>query len=199
MKIIINGSDAALKVDNLLRVSDVIELIKASIDPEHMIANILIDGKELTDTDWTAPVAQFGTAIVEIDTLTPKDFVDMRMAMSASVVRECFMQFRDSRKLFQAAQMQDGNKRLIQAVNTAQAFFEWYGSLMELVPSDGRPRYDITNQVQDITTVCKRICQQQLYQSWWALGETLEKELEPKLDKLEDFCRKFDTASARAA
>ena len=33
--------------------------------------------------------------------------------------------------------------------------------------------------------------QQQLYQSWWAIGETLEKDLEPKLDALEDQCRKF--------
>jgi hypothetical protein len=45
--------------------------------------------------------------------------------------------------------------------------------------------------VEDIAECCKRICQQQLYQSWWALGETIEKELEPKLDKLEDFCRSF--------
>jgi hypothetical protein len=44
--------------------------------------------------------------------------------------------------------------------------------------------------VTEISETCKKICQQQLYQSWWALGESLEKELEPKLDKLEDACRK---------
>jgi hypothetical protein len=53
-----------------------------------------------------------------------------------------------------------------------------------------RDRLDISTQVQDISETCKKICQQQLYQSWWALGESLEKDLEPKLDKLEDVCRR---------
>lgn len=90
--------------------------------------------------------------------------------------------------------MQDGNRKLVCAVNTLQAFFEWFGSLMELVPQQDRPRYDISSQVRDISEVCKRICQQQLYQSWWALGESIGKELEPKLDNLEDFCRRFGAA-----
>ncbi|MEI7489443.1 MAG: hypothetical protein WCJ72_18910, partial [Chryseobacterium sp.] len=58
--------------------------------------------------------------------------------------------------------------------------------------------YDIEKQVIEIGEVCQKICQQQLYQSWWALGETIEKELEPKLDQLETFCRRFQE-SAKAA
>jgi hypothetical protein len=85
-----------------------------------------------------------------------------------------------------------GNKRLKSAVDTLRAFFEWYGTLLQLVPDIKRDKLDISTEVQDISETCKKICQQQLYQSWWALGETLEKELEPKLDKLEDFLRKFE-------
>ena len=61
---------------------------------------------------------------------------------------------------------------------------------MQLVSETKREKLDISSQVVEISETCKKICQQQLYQSWWALGESLEKDLEPKLDKLEDACRR---------
>lgn len=192
--VIINGEKAPIKSDGLPRMSDLVELIKGWIDPQHMITKILINGQDLADTDWTASLSKWGTAIVEVETGTPESFVSDRLGQAAHVVRCAYMEFRDARKCFQEGSMQDGNRKLVCAVNTLQAFFEWFGSLMELVPQQDRPRYDISSQVRDISEVCKRICQQQLYQSWWALGESIGKELEPKLDNLEDFCRRFGAA-----
>ena len=87
--------------------------------------------------------------------------------------------------------MEDGNRQLVRAVNTLQAFFEWYSTLLEIVPEDERPQFVLDQEINSVSTVCKKICQQQLYQSWWALGETLENELEPALDVMEDRCRGF--------
>jgi hypothetical protein len=163
-----------------------------------MITQLLLDGRELGDNDWSAPSGAHSTAIIEVETDTPEAFVADRFAKASAVVRECYMQFRDARKSFQAGNTQKGNQQLILAVDTARAFFEWYGVILDLVPVAERPRYDISKQVGEISGICKRICQQQLYQSWWALGETLERELEPKLDALEDFCRKFEASAAAA-
>lgn len=196
MKVIVNGKEASLQCEGLSKVSEVIELIKSMIDPDHMITVLMLNGKELEDKDWTASTAEYGTAIFEVETGTPASFVADRFGLASNIIRSCFMEFRDARKGFQAGKMQQGNHCLIQAVNTARAFFEWYSSLIDLVPQQERSRYDISPQVQEISTICKRICQQQLYQSWWALGETLEKELEPKLDKLEDFCRNFQPSAS---
>ena len=85
--------------------------------------------------------------------------------------------------------MQAGNQNLIKAVNTLQAFFQWYSSMVVLLPPEERQAWKIEDQVNELSDTCKRICQQQLYQSWWALGETIKTQLEPQLDKLEDFCR----------
>ena len=185
----INGQESSIKGESVPRVVDLVELIKANIDPAHMITRILLDGRELEEKEWFSPTTQLGTAIFEIETGTPSEYVADRLGRAADVVRACFIDFRDSRKFFQAGDMTTGNKKLVVAVNTLKAFFEWYGSLLELVPAADRAKHDITPQVQALGESCKKICQQQLYQSWWALGETLEKELEPKLDKLEDFCR----------
>ena len=187
----INGQESGVGGGAPLKVADLVELIKASIDPEHMITSILIDGRELADEDWTANTGSYGTAIIEFETDTPENFLRERFGMAASVVNACFAEFRDARKAFQGGDMIEGNQRLVQAVNTARSFFEWYGTLLELVPKDKKNYYDIRPQTDQIVETCKKICQQQLYQSWWALGETLQNELEPKLDKLDDFCRKF--------
>ena len=192
MRVIINGQESSIKGTELPKVADMVELIKASIDPAHMITQLLLNGKELDDKDWSAPCGAFETAIVEVETDTPARFIEDRLSKSSAVVQACYMEFRDARKSFQSGDMQRGNQQLMTAVNTARAFFEWYGVIFELVSPEQRPTYDISAQVTEISAICKRICQQQLYQSWWALGETLEKELEPKLDKLEDFLRKFD-------
>ena len=195
MSVVINGQESAIKGGGLSTFGDLIELIKSAIDPDHMITSIMIDGRELTDADWTSHPGRVETSIIEIETGTPESFAADRLAKASEVVRACFMEFRDARKAFQDGQMQVGNKKLLQAVNTLQAFFEWYGTMMELVPAADKARYDLTPKIMELSEVCKRICQQQLYQSWWALGESIEKELEPKLDKLEDFCRTFKTVN----
>ena len=187
----INGSESGIDSAGLQKLTELVELIKTSIDPEHMITRILVDGRDISEQEWSAGLNQFGTAIIEVETNTPESFVTDRMSRAADIVGSCYLEFRNARKQFQAGDMVQGNQGLIKAVNTTKAFFDWYGTIVQLVSPEKAARFDITTQVADIADCCKRICQQQLYQSWWALGETLEKELEPKLDKLEDFCRRF--------
>lgn len=190
MKIRINGKEAQLSVDGLPRFTDVIELIKASIDPDHILTGIFINEREVQEDEWAMTVTQMADVTIDVTSGSAESYVSERLDDAPNVVRSCFLEFRDARKSFQDGDMQTGNRRLKVAVDTLRAFFEWYGTLMQLVPEANRSKLDITPQVKDISETCKRICQQQLYQSWWALGESLEKELEPQLDKLEDVCRR---------
>jgi hypothetical protein len=186
----INGEESSVGGESSSKVTDLVELIKSIIDPDHMITSILINGRDLAEDEWYSTVNQLGTSIIEVETGTPEEFVADRLSKSSDVVRACYVEFRDARKGFQEGDMNIGNQRLVTAVNTLKAFFEWYKTLVTLVPEEKREFFNMEKQVSEISDVCKRICQQQLYQSWWALGESLEKELEPKLDALEDFCRK---------
>jgi len=201
LRVRINGDYSDISCDSVPRFSDLVELIKTVIDPEHMITSILLDEREVTDDDWFKPLGQIAASVVDISTGRPEVYVADRIQEASGVVRSCYFEFRDARKGFQDGDMQTGNKRLKVAVETLRAFFEWYGTLLQLVPESNRGRLDISPQVTDISETCKKICQQQLYQSWWALGESLEKDLEPKLDKLEDACRRAarEIQSASAA
>lgn len=192
----INGADSAINTSRLSKFTDLIELVKASIDPDHMITEIRINGHELEEQDWAATLSQIGDAVIDIITGTPESYAAEKLSQSSDIVKACYVEFRDARKNFQAGKMVDGNQALMRAVNTAKSFFEWYATIMQILPAERQSQYDISAQVLEISDICKKICQQQLYQSWWALGETLEKELEPKLDSLEDFCKRFTSPTA---
>lgn len=186
----INGQDSTINTAGIQKITDLVELVKTVIDPAHIITTLLIDGRELEEHEWTAPISQFDNSVIEIETGDPEEYVFKRIAAAPDIISNCFIGFRSARKDFQAGQMQSANRKLLSAVNTLREFFSWYATLLELLDVSKRPAFDITTQVRELTETCKGICQQQLYQSWWAIGETLEKELEPQLDKLEDHCRK---------
>lgn len=186
----VNGQALGIPVERVQTFADLIELVKSSIDPEHMVTAILLDGRDMRDEEWTMSPAQLQGDRLEFSSGRPEVYVAERLQDASSVVRSCFFEFRDARKGFQDGDTTAGNKRLKVAVDTLKAFFEWYGTLMQLVPDAARAKLDISEEVVSISETCKKICQQQLYQSWWALGESIEKDLEPKLDKLEDTCRK---------
>lgn len=180
----INGEDSGLSTAGLSRVTDVVELIKNTIDPDHMIVTILLDGRELDEEDWTAPISSVATSIFEIETGTPESFVASRMEIAPGILDSTLQAFQSSRESFKDGKMNEGNLRLKDAVTTLQAFFEWYTSMVNLVPEEQKADFDLGVELDDVVETCKKICQQQLYQSWWALGETLENELEPRLGQL---------------
>lgn len=186
----INGEFSNINCAATPRFTDLVELVKVSIDPEHMITSILLDGRDLTEIEWGQNTAQMAGEILDIETGPPALYVADRIQDASHVVRACLFELRDARKGFQDGDAVAGNQRLKVGVDTLRAFFEWYGTLLHLVPTQSRSKLDITPHIQDISETCQKICQQQLYQSWWAIGESIEKELEPKLDKLEDVCRR---------
>jgi len=186
----INGAESKLNIEGVQKITDLIELVKTVIDPAHIITNFLIDGRELEDQEWTAPLSQFENSNIDIETGEPEVYVYSRLATSPDIISNCYSGFRSARKDFQDGNMQTANRKLLTAVNTLREFFSWYGTLLELLDEDKRKKFDITEDVKKLSDICKGICQQQLYQSWWAIGETIEKELEPQLDRLENTCRK---------
>ena len=186
----INGRDQSLNIAGLQRVTDVVELIKSQIDPDHMITNIFVNGDEMADDLWTGSATQLETAIIEVETDNPETYVAERLNQAGAIIQNCFLQFRETRKTFQDGKSQAANQKLSAAVDTLKAFFDWYGTIISLVPEERRDTANLQGHAQKILETCQKICQFQLYQSWWAVGQAIEKDLEPALDSLEDYCRK---------
>ncbi|MGI6680663.1 MAG: hypothetical protein ACOX3T_04180 [Bdellovibrionota bacterium] len=184
--ILINGQAWEAPVQNSLKMTELVELVKSSIDPSQIITGILLNGKDLEDSDWNGYVSMESTDILEIETDTVENYIEDRISVCPNIITQCYLQFRRARKLFQNGESFDANNKLVEAVQALKSFFDWYSTLLALMTEAQKEKYDIEEYANRIYETCKKICQQQLYQSWWELGELLEKELEPTLDELED-------------
>lgn len=182
----INGQDWKAPMQDSLKMTELVELIKSSIDPSQIITGILLNGKDLEESDWNGYVSDYKTNVLEVETDTIENYIEDRIGLCPNIITQCYLQFRRARKLFQNGESFDANKKLVEAVKALKAFFDWYSTLLTLMTPAQKEKYDLKDHVSKIFETCKKICQQQLYQSWWALGELLEKELEPELDTLED-------------
>jgi hypothetical protein len=187
----VNGAESQQSFAPTTRVTEMVELVKAVLDPEHMITAIGVDGRELEEHEWASPLSAFPGSCFELTTGKSSEYIADRLSIAPEVISSCYMEFRDARKKFHAGDQAEGNRSLVQAVSTTRNFFAWFATLSDLMEAPQRAKFNIDSQVREISDVCKRICQQQLYQSWWAIGETIQRELEPKLDSLEDHIRKI--------
>ena len=71
------------------------------------------------------------------------------------------------------------------AVKDLNAFLKWYSIVIE-TSSDVKNRFDqsIAPYLSELTKICEQLVQQQLYNSWFAIGDTIEGQLEPLLKNL---------------
>jgi hypothetical protein len=198
MQVKINAQESNLPVALSTKFSDFVELVKSIIDPDHMITDIKIDGGNIFLDNWLLPLQSVSdsngralneTTIIEVETDLPVKYVYTQLSKCPRAVQACYLEFRDARKTFQSGDSQLGNKKLLGASQTLKAFFDWYITLLQITPEEFRSLINLETHAEEILSVCKRICELQLYRSWWPLSEIIEKELEPKLDTLEDKCR----------
>jgi len=168
---------------------ELIELVKASIDPDSMITSIQLAGENLTDQDWTRPVATMTEQTVEIATGTKEDFVKQRLSSSPDVVTHMIELLEDAAQLFEVSASFEGSEKFKKAIDEFQAFLGWFNTLFSLKPVvlEGREEEFIAHVVK-LTATSEELLQQQLHQSWWAISETIRKTLVPQLEELRNYC-----------
>jgi hypothetical protein len=199
VSILINGTASPLSSTGLSKVSDLIELIRAHIDPDHMIVDILLDEKPLREEQWNSTPQSLGSGTLSLKTDTARNYVKARLSEAPEVAQVLFVQFRDARKTFTLGDHRGGNERLARAVRTLNDFLHWYSTVLQLATESEKNAFAITSFMTDITKIAQTLSNHQMYQSWWAIAETIQKNLEPKLEQMEDFLRKTAWEAAQAA
>lgn len=190
--VLIDGKPFAAPLGAVNSMTDLIELIRASIDPDTMITSVLLGGKELGDVDWRVPLSVHGTQVLEVTTGSRERYLADRFASSVDYVDHIKEEFAFARSCYEEGKNADANNAMIAAVNDLNAFLNWYNTLLSLAPGDLEQQLSLfRDQVTAISRTCEQMLQQQMYNSWWAIGETMKNELEPKLMTLKDACGDF--------
>ena len=195
----VDGNQLYSDIGGIRSMADLVELVKASIDPETIIIAMQIGGRAVTDSDWRTPLNVHGATTFEVTTGRKDAFVSERLTQTPLIIDHIISEFTVARERFQTGSSKDANTALGTAVDDLRAFVEWYNSLLGM--SGAIPENQISefvSHMQSISKTCEQVLQQQLYQSWWALGETLQSKLEPQLHSFKDSCEKYLQGGASA-
>lgn len=185
----VDGSNFPVNPGSVKTIAELVELVKASIDPESIITSVVIDGNELTESDWRVPLSVHGNSAVAINSGSRMEYVHRRMETAPIYVERIGESFLKSANLLRNGDITGGNTEYAKAVGDFKAFVSWYDTLLKMMPvkAEGElEKYNAT--IRDITDVCEQLVQQQLYKAWWAIADTVEKRLLPELSALRTSC-----------
>lgn len=185
----VDGQAFAADVSSMSTMGDLIELIKASIDPDTIITQMILSGKPLSDADWRSPLNAHRDAILEIATGDKHAYLIERMGTAEHYLTQIVEEFTQSANGYREGKQEDANALLASSVDDLLAFVNWYLTLLSVEPVQMQREIETFNtHIQSIQEICQQLLQQQMFQSWWALGETITAKLIPELQSLKEFC-----------
>lgn len=185
----IDGNPFLVDLSDVKVMGDLVELIKATIDPDTIIIAIRLDGRDLVEADWRTPLVVLSSNTLDIDTGSKDKYVEDRLLAAEDFVGRITNEFVKAGNLYLTGDTDRANVGLSSAVQDLQAFVGWYATLLSMNPNAmAQTMVQFNSHIERIHRICEQLLEQQLYQSWYILGQTLQGELEPELDNLRNFC-----------
>lgn len=192
VSVLVNGEEHFAGQSDAKSMGDLIELVKASMDPEVMITSINLSGEKLVDQDWSRSVSSLDGEVVQILTGDPEDFVTERISTSADVISHIIAQMEEASRFFEVSASFEGSEKFKEAIDEFQAFLGWFNTLFALKTNAlAGKELQFSAYVNEMTQTSEELLQLQLHQSWWAISETIKKGLVPQLGVLREFCRQL--------
>ena len=189
ISVLVDGQPFPGDISEVKTIANLIELVKLTIDPSSIITEMRLNEKSLSEVDWRSSLITLAGSTLEVNTGTKNDYVHDRLDQAEELVRQIITEFSEAGDKFRMGQAGPANQSFVGAVRDLNAFVSWYQTILSLAPEQLEKQViEFTNHVISIQGVCEQLLQQQLYQSWWALGETVKDRLEPQLQELRDFC-----------
>lgn len=200
LRVRIDGQNFSNQLGQIQTIGELVELIKASIDPDKMIASMLLNERELSEADWRRSIAGSSECSLEISTDRREKYVMERISQSPLYLKRIVDKFIVARQLYQTGNSFKANQEIKIAVGDLSAYMDWYLTLLCLDSKLDRSFVNLINEnVKCISQVCEKIVNYMLCNSWWAVGQALEGELEPQLGKFYESASNFSLAMSKAS
>lgn len=185
----VNGAPLMLPMEQLRSMGDLVELIKANIDPDSMIIDINFDGQVLSENDWHMPLSQHRGRTLKVATGSKQSYLVDRLVVADELIEKISEEFIQAATFYRDSNSPEGNGALALAVKDLSAFVNWYSSLIQLDSANSHAnKLTFDAHVSNIKTISEQIFQNQLYQSWWVLADSISSKLKPELDALRITC-----------
>jgi hypothetical protein len=186
----VDGQPFAADISQIRTMGELVELIKATIDPDTIITSLMLEGRSLSDTDWRLPLSAQKPGTLEVSTGDKSVYLTERLKAADSYLEKIIEGFSTAANLYSAKSVEDANRKLASTVEDLLAFVNWYASLLAMDDTKVQMREgEFDGRIRQIKTICDSMLQQQMFHSWAILGETLQNNLKPELERLREFCQ----------
>ena len=203
IQITVDGQPTLPNIGQIKNMCELVELIKAAIDPDKMISSMTIDKRELSDDDWKRSLSSFTGGALEIVTDLRENYVRTRVTQAPTYLQQITDRITNTRTLYQAGNSFQANQEFKVAVADLSAYMNWYLTLLSLDKQIDSAYMDhMVDHIEEIGRTCQAIVNYMLYNSWWAVADTLEKNLEPQLksfhSSINRYCEQVSNANSLA-
>lgn len=187
VQILVDDTELSLEAATLGTVGELIEYVKSSIDPDAIILSLTRDEEPLSEADWKCPLSSLAQSQVRITTGSRTTFYQDRLQLTGAIAETLAETFSEIAKLFKTGMQNNAHEAFATSLEDLNAFVGWFYSILsmdeQIFAADLK---EFTQMVEEFKGTCMLLQQQQLKQSWWAIGDIIELQVIPLIERCKD-------------
>ncbi len=187
VQVFLDNNSLPAEVANLSTVGELVEYVKSTIDQATIIVSLTKDDEPLLDSDWKRSLSSLKDSTVDIKTGSKADFIQTRLNTVKDLVEAIMGDLGNISGLFKANRAMEANQEFSNVLEDLNALMSWMYSILSMEPDTFTLEItEFSGVVRDLKYACGQMQQQQLFQSWWALGETIDKKVVSLLETVKE-------------
>ncbi|MDD2943326.1 MAG: hypothetical protein PHC51_10225 [bacterium] len=195
LEVTIDGGTNIGPLGDIKTMGDLVEFIKATIDPDKMIVSLSLDGKNLSENDWRMPISVHPNSRLQVETGDKSVYLADRLVLAPDYLEVIISEFAEVAELFNQGKNFQANDIFSRAIDDLNAFMGWYTSLFALDASLEAAELDnISHRIEALTKICEQLIQQMLHYFWSNVSKSLTEQLIPSLRELASYSEKLALA-----
>ncbi|MDR2337352.1 MAG: hypothetical protein LBE20_01735 [Deltaproteobacteria bacterium] len=159
-------------------INELIELVKLNINSEKLISDINLQGQNISEVEYRAPLRIHRNSVLEINTVSREEFVNQRLELAQAYLEVIANKFQLVQPTYEELGQEQAAVCLADAINDLTYFFNWFYAILE---TDGQrfqnSKAEIDETVKKLTEICERVVEQQLADAWQDVCTLIDAEL----------------------
>lgn len=192
LEVTIDGGTSIGHLGDIKTMGDLVEFIKATIDPDKMIVSLSLDGKNLSENDWRMPISVHPNSRLQVETGDKAVYLADRLVLAPDYLEVIMSEFSEVAELFNQGKNFQANDIFSRAIDDLNAFMSWYTSLFALDASlEAAELNNVSQRVEGLAKICEELIQQMLHHFWGNVSKNLTEQLIPSLRELASYSEKL--------
>ncbi|HMO16822.1 MAG TPA: hypothetical protein PKA63_03105 [Oligoflexia bacterium] len=184
VQILVDDAELPIEHSALGTISELVEYVKSSIDPDAIILSLTKDDEPLSEADWKCPLSSFSKSLVRITTGSRSTFYQDRLQLSGAISETLIATFRDIADHYKTGRQNSAHEVFATSLEDLNAYVGWLYSILSMDEVLFKSELEkFGNLIDNFKKTCLKLQQEQISQSWSAIGDVLELQVIASIDQ----------------